>query len=170
MSRNKKKQKKVSMTKRVDLIYILSLGWIRSYLIDWLTTRPAFDESSLKWTINSAPWGVTPFNNALGEWGKRFSLLLARCYVTHYMGSSLLKWSLSFQLADVFLCEEVRAVQILRIGDFVENQIQNIKNEESRRNTKPFSNVKSCDLHANFEPLAGSVAPFIGHCALECRA
>ena len=50
-----------------------------------------FDESNLKRTIDSAFRGPTPFRIALGEWGKRYSLLLARCYVTHYMGSSLLK-------------------------------------------------------------------------------
>ena len=66
----------------------LGFGW----LLQWVPFALNFDESSLKWTIDSAFRGPTPFSIALGEWRKRYSLLLARCYVTDYMGSSLLKW------------------------------------------------------------------------------
>ena len=49
---------------------------------------------------------------------------------------------------DLFL-DRTMSVQMLRIGDFIENQIKNIKMKKRWRSTNHFSDVKSCDLHAN---------------------
>ena len=83
----------------------LILSVFQLFFVDWLqllAIKSNFDESSLKWTIDSACRGPTPFSIALGEWGKRYSLLLARCYVTHYKGSSSLKSLISFEIRDYF--------------------------------------------------------------------
>ena len=62
-------------------------------------TRGNFDESSLKWTIDSALVGLTPFSIALGEWGERFSLLLARCYVTQFQ-CTVAWWGVGYHQGD----------------------------------------------------------------------